>query len=270
MSSSEANVTAPALLRFATAELLEGWLSAVDTENADLRLRAWRIVARPGIVQVLLRHRERLPPLRELYFVMHTTKSLVQADTISANIPQRQAVAPVRSNTAPAACLSTDSSVANGAVHVGTRYRSASQSAFEDRAISVRKLEEDIPPHLLLALVDVVAVVDCHLPSGNARSTVSHQVKAFPLEEMAETIRPLLDVVYGDFCVVLLLREWWKGQVFELRLRLPSQVLVLPEEIPQHQFEEMLLAFNPATLVMEIDQEDCYGLLSILVRTSPR
>ena len=144
MSSSEANDAAPALLRFATAELLEEWLSAVDTENPNLRLRAWRIAACPGIFQVLLRHYERLPALRELYLsVRPESMPPVQAsETSASHVAQRQAVAATRSNTAPTECLERNGSVADSGGQVGARCRSASQSAPGDGLAFVHRSAE--------------------------------------------------------------------------------------------------------------------------------
>ena len=207
MPSPEANESSPALLRFATAELLDEWLSAAGAQDPHLRLRAWRVAVRPGIFQRLLRYYERLPALRELYLsVRPESMPPVQAsETSASHVAQRQAVAPTRSNTAPAAFPSGDdlASVAEGGVQVGARCRSTSQSAPGASAVSVPM---DVPPLLVLALVDVVAVVDCNPPptqedNGEHGALLSQTQDS--LDGVVGNVWPSLIVVHGEMSDVI-------------------------------------------------------------------
>ena len=271
MSCSEVNDAAPAMLRFATAELLEGWLSAADAQDPDLRLRAWRIVARPGIVQVLLRHYEQLPALSKLYLsVKPESMPPVQAsETSASHVAQRQAVAPTRSNTAPAALPSGDdlASVADGGIQVGARCRSASQSASGDGVVYVRM---EVPPHLLLALVDVFAVVDSDLPSareyhGSPSAVPPYSQDSPPQDGMTGIVWPLLEVVHGDLEEVSQVCKLCKNRLKKLLVRVPPQFM--SERTTRQLLLDALLTLDAIKLEIEICQDKWKSLLSLLVRT---
>lgn len=56
-----------------------------------------------------------------------------------------------------------------------------------------------VPPHLLLALVDVVAVVECHDPPLTG---VLNRIRLNSQPDgRAEIIWQLLDIVHGELCV---------------------------------------------------------------------
>ena len=189
------------------------------------------VSSRPGIFQVLLRHHERLVALSKLYLgVKPESMPPVEAsETSASHVAQRQAVTPTRSTTAPAAYLSREGpgNGAEGGVPVGARCRSASQSAPGDGVVYVRM---EVPPHLLLALVDVVAVVDSDLPSareyhGSPSAVPPYSQDSPPQDGMTGIVWPLLEVVHGDLEEVSQVCKLCKNRGKEVLVRVPPQFM---------------------------------------------
>ena len=128
----------------------------------------------------------------------------------------------------------------------------------------------DVPPHLLLALVDVVAVLDCdpssaqepHWPGGPS-AVPPYSQDSPPQDGMTGIIWPLLDVVHGDLQEVFELCTARKSHVRELRLSLHSGSL--SEGALRQQFMDVLCTSSPVTLELEVDEDDCAGLAYVLV-----
>ena len=194
----------------------------------------------------------------------------VQAsETSASHVAQRQAVAPTRSNTAPAALPSGDGlgSVADGDIQVGARRRSASQSAPGDGVVYMRM---EVPPHLLLALVDVVAVVDSDLPSareyhGSPSAVPPYSQDSPPQDGMTGIVWPLLEVVHGDLEEVSQICKLCKNRLKKLLVWVPPQFM--SETTTRQLLLDALLTLDAIKLEIEICQHEWKGLQSLFVRT---
>ena len=129
----------------------------------------------------------------------------------------------------------------------------------------------DVPPHLLLALVDVVAVVDSDLPSareyhGSPSAVPPYSQDSPPQYGMAGIIWPLLNVLDGDFEEVSELYAVRKAHIRELFVGIPART-VDQKTMGRRHLENVLFTLDPEQLQIRIGDGESDDLVSLFVST---
>ncbi|RPD68104.1 hypothetical protein L226DRAFT_576673 [Lentinus tigrinus ALCF2SS1-7] len=258
MPHSAASTFVPGQQTFPVAEDFTAWLSPDIPQGSSPCLRAWRVVTASRVINYMLRHAARLPALAALYLAPQNLATRQQAQPEVSHSGRRQVF------TLPVQGPAHGSiSVADATTITTTGRCSASESVLGNSVVAVSPDDEWQPVY---PSDGTVAVVDCGARPSSGLGGDGGEMVPSQGEDLADDgaprVWPLLNVLHGDLCDVHKVCLVRQGRIRLLRIRLPS--FALQEEVTKKAFMEVVLACDPEILQVEVDENECMVVLSVL------